>query len=183
MNLKKIPPYVNAAYSGYTGKKSYRFPILLNLPPKRYPDVTTQYENFLNQAKDEITLLKNKPFGFFRVLNIFLKKFPTAMSWDTKFLPQFPGRNQAGKTQYALLYDEKVTGNHVSNYFYGQLCIHAGFPKFFAKLCAKMDASGITELFTKKKFPSWKLLKNRDTRADQISINRAYKDATSAPAH
>ena len=170
------PKDLNSVYCGYTGKKTHDFPATKYMPKSAYPDVTCDLENFIKDSMEEIDSLLEKPLGFAKALHLFLKKFPTAEPWDTKFLPQFPGRDIEGKMQYAGFNNEIVSSSYVSNYFYGQLCAHLGLPLEFSQLAAMMDSCGIAEPFTKGKIPTLSHLKNKDSQYAQNAIKQGYED-------
>ena len=100
----------------------------------------------------------------------------TGEPWDSKFMPQFPGRDDLGRVQYAKYKQELVSANDLSNIIYGHICAFMNLPKFAAKLAAKLDACGVLEIFTKGKFPTSKLLKFKDTVSDQKAIAKGVED-------
>lgn len=177
--LNDIKPYVNAAYEGYTGIKTARFPTVV---PIKYrsatfiPDVTDDLYLFEEKVFQDLKETKEKPFGKIRALWKMCRNFGTGEAWDTKFLPEFPGRDINGRKQYAKYNGEIVSGNDISNIFYAHTCKFVGVPQIIAKLCARLDACGILEPLSKGKLPSLKLLKFRDTASDQLAINKGIQD-------
>ena len=172
--VNKIPHYTNAAYKGYTGAKECKFPVILSSSNKfrgRLPDITMDLHTFEENVFQELKDSKRKPFGFFRVLWKMCRNFGTGERWDTKFLPAFPGRDKNGRVQYARYNDQIVTGNDVSNIFFGHTCKFLGIPEI-----ARLDASGILEPFSKGKFPSKELLNFRDTHSDQQAIVKGMRE-------
>lgn len=177
--LNKIPEYVNASYSGYTGIKGTIFPKSKadsEWRVCRTPDITKSLTDFEEEVLQEIKDTRSKSFGFIRVLWKMARNFGTAEPWDTKFLAEFPGRNRKGEVQYARYKDEILSGNDVSNLFFGHVCAFVGIPARLAKLVARLDASGVIEPFTKGRFPNMQLLKFRDTASDQIAIEKGIKE-------
>lgn len=174
--INGCPDVVNAAYDGYTGAKMHKFPTSNNLNKHLYPDITKQYEDFKKGLVSEIEDVKRKPFGTIRVYMLFLKKFATGASWDTKFLPEFPGRDINGMTQYAKYNGKVVKGNYISNCLYGYLCAAIGMPEKEAKAIARIYSCGLIEPFITKKFPSKKLMMFKDPIDDQKAITSGYKE-------
>jgi len=176
--LKKIrleaglPEYISSAYNGYTGSKNYNFPTNPNLNIENYHDVEPDLEKLKNEIMGEI----KKELNFPKVLKLFAKKFPTGEPWDTKYLPEFPGRDKKGHTQYALYKGEVVSANYISNNIYGQVCASIGLPLKLARLAAKIDACGLSDPVTKLKIPKMESLKFRDPVEDQNAIISGYND-------
>lgn len=175
----KIQHYTNATYKGHTGAKEYYFPTILYSKNKflgRVPDITRDLHTFEENVFQELKDTKRKPFGFFRVLWKMCRNFGTGERWDTKFLPAFPGRDKNGRVQYARYNDQIVTGNDVSNIFFGHTCKFLGIPEKLSLWIARLDASGILEPFSKGKFPSKELLNFRDTHSDQQAIVKGMRE-------
>ncbi len=124
----------------------------------------------------ELKDLRGKPFGYIRALWKIGQNMGTGASWDTKFLPQFPGRNVEGRTQYASYKKELVSGNDISNIFYGHICAYMGIPSKIAQFIAKMDACGLLEIFSKGRLPDKNLLAFRDTSSDQLAIKKGVEE-------
>ena len=59
---------------------------------------------------------------------------------------------------------------------YGHVCAFMKIPKIIAKVIAKLDACGITEIFTKQKLPTKELLKFSDTQTDQLAIIKGMNE-------
>ncbi len=175
----KIQHYTNAAYKGHTGAKEYKFPVILSSSNKfrgRLPDITPDLHTFEENVFQELKDTKRKPFGYFRVLWKMCRNFGTGERWDTKFLPAFPGRDKNGHVQYARYKDEIVSGNDISNIFFGHTCKFLGFPEKLSLWIARLDASGILEPFSKGKLPSKELLTFKDTRSDQQAISKGMRE-------
>ena len=172
-----IPDKLTARYVGYTGPKNFSFPTSPDLEKHLYPDVTKYYDEMISKIVKEVNqkLGKNPFINFYKKCNTFLKNFKTADPWDTKFLENFPGRTSEGKVQYALLKDKIVNANYISNALYGDACIKMGFKEWFATLAAKVDAHGLSNLFTEGKIPQWQDVRFKDTAADQNTIKSAYR--------
>ncbi len=178
-SANSIPSYTNAAYKGYTGAKLYRFPTYykeVNGFPADLPDVTKNLKLLEEDILQELKDTREKPFGYFRVLWKMAQNFGTGERWDTKFLPEFPGRNMRGERQYAMYKDEAVSGNDVSNILFGHVCKYLGFPEKVTLLLARLDAAGILEPFSKGKLPDGELLRFRDTQSDQKAILRGMRE-------
>lgn len=177
--INKIQSYTDAAYTGYTGAKQTLFPVTMIGKKDRFrnlPDITNDLHLFEEDVLQEIKDTKRKPFGFARVLWKMCQNFGTGECWDTKFLPEFPGRNKAGQVQFAKYKNKVVTGNDISNIFFGHTCKFLGFPEKLALLLAKLDASGILEPFSKGRLPTKELLRFRDTPSDQQAILRGMRE-------
>ncbi len=174
--LNKIPLYTNASYNGYTGMTYKIFPITNGLDHKNYPDITEALHILEKEIIQELEESRKKPFGLFRAMWKMCKNFGTGSPWDSKFLPEFPGRNHQGKKQYAMYRGEIVSGNDVSNRLFGHICQYLGLPTKFAQLMAKLDAAGILEPFSKGKLPTFDLLKFRDTSSDQLAILKGMEE-------
>lgn len=175
----EIPEYVNASYTGYTGVKGCNFPIHKTHSESfmyRTPDITKELTTFEEGVLQEIKDTRKKPFGLIRVLWKMAKNFGTADPWDTKFQPEFPGRDKNGAVQYARYKGEILSGNSVSNLFFGHVCAFVGIPVKLAKLIAKLDASGIIEPFTKGHFPNKALRNFRDPISDQLAIEKGMQE-------
>lgn len=171
-----IPDYINASYNGYSGPKKFKFPTDINLDLPNYPDITDEVIKLKTEIVNDLKVVKKGPLGVFKELKLFLKNFPTGNCWDTKYLPEFPGRDIKGQTQYGIYKNKIVSANYVSNNIYGQACAAMGLSSFFAKVAAKLDAAGILELLTKKKIPDKNLIKFRDTDCDQKAIVSGIMD-------
>lgn len=174
--INGCPDVVNAAYDGYTGAKMFKFPTSDKLNKLSYPDITKEYESFKKGLLYEIEEAKSKPFGTLKVYMLFLKKFATGASWDTKFLPEFPGRDANGMTQFAKYNGKVVKGNYISNCLYGYLCAAIGMPEKQAKAIARIYSCGVIEPFITHKFPDRKLIMFRDPIDDQKAISCGYKE-------
>lgn len=173
--LNNIPSYINASYIGTTGIKEHRFPIYIN-KHDFYPDVTECTIKYEEEIIQELKDIRRKPFGYIRALWHMSQQFGTGEPWDSKFMPQFPGRNLQGLVEYAKYNDTIVSANDLSNIIYGHICAYMKLPKCIAQLMARLDACGITEIITKKKFPDMRLCKFKDTQQDQQAIARGVKE-------
>lgn len=171
-----IPEYINAAYSGYSGPKKFNFPTDINLDLNNYPDITEEFAKLKAEILAEVKSAKKGLLGKIKILKLFLKNFSTGNCWDTKYLPEFPGRDIKGKTQYGKYKDKVVSANYVSNNIYGQACAAADLTVYSAKTAAKIDAFGALELLTKQRLPNKELIKFRDTDCDQRAIEIGYHD-------
>lgn len=167
--LNKIPEYVNASYAGYTGVKATSFPVTNSYRYSR-PDITNDLIAFEEKVLQKLKDTRKKAFGYLRALWMIGQNMGTGSAWDTKFLPEFPGRDRKGRKQYAVYKNNVVSGNDVSNIFYGHICAYMGFSPKLAQTLAKMDACGVFDLLTKGHLPDKKLLKFRDTESDQQAI-------------
>lgn len=174
--LNKIPTYVNAAYDGYTGMKFHRFPTSSGCRISDYPDITEKLHQFEAEILQELKDARETRFGYVKALWKLCQNLGTGDPWDSKFLPNFPGRNKRGLKQYAVYNGEIVSGNDVSNILFGHLCNFMGIPTKLAQLIAKLDASGILEPFSKGRLPSLKLLRFRDTATDQKAIAKGVQE-------
>ena len=174
--LNKIPLYTNAAYDGYTGMKVHRFPTGDKWTISEYPDISESLLKFETEIIQTLKDTKKERFGYIKALWKLCQNLGTGEPWDTKFLPNFPGRNKQGKKQYAIYNGEIVSGNDISNIIYGHICGYMGIPTKLAQFIAKLDATGILEPFSKGKLPSLELLKFRDTVSDQKAIARGVRE-------
>ena len=174
--LNKIPLYTNAAYDGYTGMKVHRFPTGDKWTISEYPDISESLHKFETEIIQTLKDTKKERFGYIKALWKLCQNLGTGEPWDTKFLPNFPGRNKQGKKQYAIYNGEIVSGNDISNIIYGHICGYMGIPTKLAQFIAKLDATGILEPFSKGKLPSLELLKFRDTVSDQKAIARGVRE-------
>ena len=173
--INELPKYINAAYVGSTGAKSAYF--LTNPHARGYhPEVTKDLYEYEEEVLQELKNLRKKPFGYIRAIWRMSQKFGTGEPWDTKFMPQFPGRDPNGRIQYARYNGEIVSCNDLSNIMYGHICAFMNIPKAIAKIMAQLDACGITEIFTKQKFPTKELLKFSDTTTDQLAISKGIDE-------
>lgn len=170
--MNNIPEYVNASYTGYTGKKERFFSTI----KKDNPDITKQFQRFEEEILQYLKNLRKKPFGYIRALWAMGQNLGTGAPWDTKFLPEFPGRNEIGEPQFAIYKQDFVSGNDISNILYGHICAYMGIPTKIAQFIAKMDACGALELFSKGKFPDKKLISFRDTQNDQLAIRKGVEE-------
>jgi len=168
-----IPKVLDATYSGYTGIKIFRFPVSQNC--RHYPDITDGYDEFSSNLVKDVMHIKKKPLHRFKLMKMFLHNFATGEKWDTKFNPEFPGRDINGRVQYARYNNKIVTGNYISNHLYGLMCAAAGIPKKISLFLAKLYSCGIMEPFISKKIPNKNLLKFRDPASDQLAIIEGYK--------
>lgn len=173
-SLNNIPQYTDATYDGFTGVKYSRFPLSSQLKFSKYPDVTDELHDFESEVLQDLLLCRNKRFGYLKALWKMCRNLGTGEAWDSKFLPNFPGRNEKGKTQYAIYNGKIVSANDVSNILYGHICKFMGIPLELAKFIARLDATGVLEPFSKGKMPSLKLLKFRDTKSDQLAIEKGF---------
>lgn len=173
--LNNLPPYINASYNGSTGIKDVRFPIYIN-KYSHYPDVTDDTIKYEEEILQELKDIRKKPFGYIRALWHMSQQFGTGEPWDSKFMPQFPGRTPKGEVQFARYRDTIVSANDLSNIIYGHICAYMKLPKWLAQMAAKLDACGITEIITKKRFPDLKLMNFKDTPQDQQAIARGVKE-------
>lgn len=171
--LNNIPEYVNASYDGYTGVKTKNFSIYTSR--KNLPDITEDFKAFEENVLNEIKEVLDKPLGYIRALWKVSQNFGTGERWDTKFLPEFPGRTKKGEKQYAKYKGHVVSGNDISNILYGHVCKFLHIPSDIAKFIAKIDAAGLLEPISKGKLPTLELLKFRDTASDQKAIEMSIK--------
>ncbi len=171
-----LPKYINASYNGSTGSKEVRFPISAEIKIFDYPDVTDRVFYYEEEILQELKDIRKKPFGYLRALWHMGQNLGTGEPWDSKFMPQFPGRDVSGKIQYAKYNNEIVSGNDLSNIIYGHICAFMNLPAAIAKFMARLDACGITEIITKKKLPDINLLKFHDTVSDQAAIAKGVKE-------
>ena len=174
--LNKIPEYTNATYSGYTGAKMRTFPVSKHFNLSKYPNITDSLHNFEQEILQELKDCRKKKFGYIRALWTLCQNFGTGACWDSKFFPTLPGRDKKGQKQYANYNGEIVSANDVSNLIWGHVCNFMGIPTKIAQLIAKLDAAGLLELFSKGKFPSLKLLQFRDTKSDQLAIEKGVRE-------
>ena len=174
--LNGCPRIVNAAYDGYTGVKLRRFPVVNNKYKCFYPDITEDFNNFKDILLRDLNNKKKKPFGRIKVLKMFLDNFATGEKWDTKFCPEFPGRDKEGRVQYGLYKGKIVAGNYLSNNIYGFLCAAAGIPERTAKFLGKIYSCGVLEPLISGKLPDKTLMKFRDPISDQKAISEGYKE-------
>ena len=174
--LNKIPLYIDASYDGYTGMKVLNFPTNNGVHISEYPDITEKLHKFESEILQILKDKKDERFGYIKALWKLCQNLGTGEPWDSKFLPNFPGRNKKGQKQYALYKGEIVSGNDVSNLLFGHLCKYMGIPEKIAQLIARLDARGLLEPFSKGKLPSLKLLKFRDTASDQLAIAKGVRE-------
>lgn len=174
--LNGIPKYTNASYAGYTGMKKSEFPIGNRFTRTAYPDITEKLNLFETQILQELKSCKDKKFGYIRALWKMCQNFGTGAPWDTKFLPNFPGRNKKGLKQYAIYKDEIVSACDISNLIFGHACKFMGIPTKLAQLIARLDAKGFLELFSKGKLPNLKLLQFKDPQSDQLAIAKGIRE-------
>lgn len=180
-----IPAKVTAEYTGYTGPKTMEFPTNPNLNPEKYPNVTKQYNELLENLLETV----NGKNGKSRVINFFKKcsalgqNFKTGDKWDTKFLENFPGRDINGKVQYAKLNDRIVSANYISNHIYGESLAKLGFKRWFVILASHLDAAGLSNLIFEGQIPTLKNLKFKDTAADQETIRFAFDRTKESLTH
>ena len=113
--LNNIPEYVNASYAGYTGAKHVHFPRTDKQVRLAYPDITKVFQRFEEEILQDIKNTRRSFLGYFKVLWKMGQNFSTGEAWDTKFLPDFPGRDKNGKKQYAIYNNQIVSGNDISN--------------------------------------------------------------------
>lgn len=173
--VNDIPPYINASYVGTTGVKELQFPAY-TCKHGNYPDITKASIQYEEEILQELKDIRKKPFGYIRALWHMSQQLGTGEPWDSKFMPQFPGRNSKGQVQYAKYKDTIVSANDLSNIIYGHICAYMKLPKWLAQMAAKLDACGITEIITKKRFPDFKLRNFKDTPQDQQAIARGVKE-------
>jgi hypothetical protein len=171
-----IPQYINASYVGATGCKDVPFPTSGGIKVLDYPDITDSTLFYEEEILQKLKDLRKKPFGYLRALWHMSQHFSTGEPWDSKFMPQFPGRDISGRVQYAKYNNEIISGNDLSNIIYGHVCAYMKLPLFLAKFVGRLDACGVIEIITKKKFPNIKLLKFRDPASDQEAIVRGYRE-------
>ncbi len=171
-----ISSYTNAAYKGFTGVKMLNFPTTKLLRELAYPDITDNLHEFESEILQELKTCRNSTFGYIKALWRMCQNFGTGAPWDTKFLPEFPGRNKDGEKQYARYKGEILSANDVSNIVWGHACKFMGIPAILAQIIAKLDAAGILEPFSKGKFPTLELLKNRDTKSDQKAMIKGIRE-------
>lgn len=172
--MNNIPAYVNASYDGFTGGKEKLFAIDREKAFKF--DITEALRGFEEKVIQRLKTQREKPLGYMRALWTIGQNMGTGAPWDTKFLPQFPGRDLKGRKQYALYKNEPVSGNDISNIFFGHICAYMGISSKLAQFIAKMDACGAFELFAKGRLPNRKLLAFRDTPSDQLAIKRGVEE-------
>lgn len=173
--INNLPPYMNAAYKGPTGIKEYRFPTTKS-PHASYPNITKDIKDFEQEILQELKDTLKTPFGYLKSLWKMSQNFGTGEPWDTKFMPQFPGRNKDGLPQFAKYNDEIISGNDLSNIFFGHICKFMHIPEIIAKFLARMDACGALEIISKRKLPNKELLQFRDTPSDQAAISHGMKE-------
>lgn len=171
-----IPERVHAAYAGPSGPKDHHFPVSPDLDLSEYPDITGALETFKAEVLEEVRAINKGPLGLVRTFRLFADNFPTAEAWDTKYQPMFPGRDNQGRTQYALYKGKVVSANYISNNFYAQIAAAIGLPLWFTKLAAHMDACGLAEVVFLKKVPESELRSFRDTVEDQDALVSGYDD-------
>ncbi len=174
-NANHIPDYVNAAYAGTTGVKDRHFPVYIT----KYmvtPDITLDVIKYEEEILQELKDIRKQPFGYFKALWHMSQQLGTGEPWDSKFMPQFPGRTKEGLVQYAEYNNTIVSTNDLSNIIYGHICKFMGIPQFIAKMLAKLDACGMLELVSKGRLPDKNLLHFKDTKTDQLAITRGYQD-------
>lgn len=174
--INNCPSIVDAAYDGYTGVKLKHFPTVKHNHTSFYPDITNDFDALKKDLLHEVIGLKRKAFGRLKVLKKFLDNFATGEKWDTKFIPEFPGRDKNGKVQYALYKNQIVPGNYLSNNIYGFMCAAIGLPESFAKFLGRIYSFGALEPLISGKFPNKNLRKFRDPVSDQIAISTGYRD-------
>lgn len=170
-----IPAYINASYIGTTGVKELPFPTY-NSKLGYYPDITESTIRYEEEILQELKDIRQNPFGYIRALWQMSQQLGTGEPWDSKFMPQFPGRNSKSQVQYAQYKDTIVSANDLSNIIYGHICAYMKLPKSIAQLMARLDACGITELITKRKFPDMNLRNFKDTVQDQKAIARGVEE-------
>jgi len=168
--------FPDASYDGYTGVKLFKFPISPKRRLSAYPNVTKEFNRFKISLKKDIDHIKKEPFGRFKVMKMFLDNFSTGEKWDTKFFPEFPGRDKKGCVQYAFYDGNIVAGNYLSNNIYGFLCAALGISEKMSKFIAKIYSCGILEPLISGKLPNKKLIKFRDPEADQHAISSGYAE-------
>ena len=173
--LNSLPEYVDASYDGFTGVKLNRFP---TYPRSKgfIPDISHDFHVFEEHVLQELKNTMRTPFGKIKALWKICRNMGTGESWDTKFLPEFPGRTEKGQKQYAKYLGKIVSGNDMSNTLYGHVCAFMGIPASMTKLLARLDAKGFLEPFAKGKLPSKKLLAFQDTFSDQKIIEQSVKN-------
>lgn len=174
--VNNIPDYVNAAYDGYTGYKTRNFVLSKTKRGLRDRDITQDLYLFEEKVLQNLKDLRQKPLGYLRALWAMCQNLGTGAPWDTKFLPEFPGRDINGRVQYGVYKGEVVSGNDISNRFYGHVCAYMNIPTKLAQFIAKMDACGALELFSKGKFPTKNLRSFRDTKSDQVAIKQGLDE-------
>lgn len=174
--LNNIPEHLDAAYEGYTGAKKIHFPIKIDLDLSNYPDITQEFEKFKKELIEETNKNKKSVFGYPKIFKLFLQNFATGAPWDTKFLPQFPGRDIDGKTQYALYKGKIVSANYLSNNIFGQLCAATKIKKFFGEFISKIYSCGLLEPFINFKLPSKEVLKFRDPPQDLDAFRSGFNE-------
>ncbi len=173
-----LPERLHAGSKCFTGPKDYDFPVSPHLDPDQYPDITQDLNDLKAEIIDELKKIqaKNPVLGLPMAMRVMAENFPTGEPWDTKYLPRFPGRDQQGRTQYALYKGKVVSANYISNNLYAQITAALGLPLWFSRMAAKMDACGIAEIIFKRKMPEAELRQFRDTPEDQDAIISAYDD-------
>ena len=174
--LNGCPDIVNAAYDGYTGAKFHNFPTGKSFRLCAYPDVTKDFNRLKHILVKDIKKTKSEVFGSFKVLKMFLENFATGEKWDTKFLPEFPGRDRSGRVQFAKYNGKIVAGNYLSNHIYGFLCAAAGIPEKLSKFVARIYSKGFIEPLISGEIPNKTLLKFKDPISDQEAISAGYKE-------
>lgn len=174
--LNGCPTVVNAAYDGYTGIKIHKFPTASAFSAAAYPDVTKEFNRLKSVLAKDVIKTKSEIFGRFKVLKMFLNNFSTGEKWDTKFLPEFPGRDKSGRVQFAKYNGKVVAGNYLSNHIYGFLCAAAGIPERISKFIARIYSKGFIEPLISGEIPNKTLLKFKDPIADQQAISAGYQE-------
>jgi hypothetical protein len=174
-------------YNGYTGYKNHDFPVTPYLDKLHYPDVT---ENFL-QLREKVFKVLDKLSGGPKeinkantvkclsnpgVLKFLVRNLQTGESLDTKFNPDFPGRDKKCRTQYALYKKKIVSANYLSNNFYGQITARLGLFFRVSKLIGSTAyGAGFFEL-SYGRLPTWDVLQFKDPQEDIDSIRSGYYD-------
>jgi hypothetical protein len=168
---------ITAEYLGYTGIKSLSFPVDPMLPLERYPNVTNQLTQWCHEVLKELKPSSNSPFwkNQPRYIRFLLKNSATAAALDTKFHPNYPGRNQAGQVQYARYKGRVVSANYLSNNLFGQIMSALGYPFWFTTLIGKIYSTGMLEIF-RGHLPTLANLKFRDPAEDGRAVKSGYDD-------
>jgi len=168
---------VDATYQGYTGKKNRVFPINPGLALHQYPNVTVQLGTFRDEIRAEIRQASHKGvLGSFRALKLLGKNIRTSEAWDTKFHPDFPGRDRDGNVQYAHYKGKVVSANYLSNNLYGQVMAALEFPLWFAQLMGRLYSRGWMRVIFNFEWPDKRHRQFQDPDEDQRAIESGYDD-------
>ena len=174
-------------YDGYTGFKNHDFPVSPYLDKLCYPDVTENFRQHLEQVFKALDKISGGPKKINKVntlkclsnpgvLKFLVRNLQTGESLDTKFNPDFPGRDKKCRTQYALYKKKIISANYLSNNFYGQITARLGlFFKVSKLIGSTAYGAGFFEL-SYGRLPTWDVLQFKDSQEDIDSIRSGYYD-------